>query len=210
MNRMRQSRSPAGRKRDAGGYSLVELMAALGVLALALPMIGTAILAGMIENRDSVDSTMTMFVAENALAMVRTRVTHADLMRPIGAGGWGSGKTPLAPIPDVLLKHEDLAWKPFELEEDPNRSVFWCVVVGQRMAPDMNDYRLIAIPYRKFSETATVKKVNVTVNNDDKVTQCEVILELEGGQESTSATIGYLVVRTALRPGTSQNAAIGP
>lgn len=194
-----QAAGAGARRRRAGGYSLVELMAALGILALALPMIGTAILSGMLENQESVDSTMAMIVAENALAVVRTRVSHADLMRP-PPSGWGSGETaslPPQPIPPGLVSAEELAWQPFELAEHPEKSGFWCVVVGQRLTAEKNDYRLIAIPYRKFSDTATVEKVEVELEGT-KVTKHNVILR--GTTES--AAIGFLVMRTALRPET--------
>lgn len=207
MKRTRENRAAGAgaRSRRAGGYSLVELMAALGILALALPMIGTAILTGMIENQESVQDTMAMIVAENALAVVRTRVSHEDLMRAPAAGGWGTGQTALAPIPSHLVQHEELAWQPFELADDPKKSPYWCVVAGQRLTADKNDYRLIAIPYRKFDETAAVEKVEVELEGT-KVTKYEVFLE--GADESVA--IGFLVVRTALRPETYKApAAIG-
>lgn len=184
-----------------GGYSLIELMLALGIMAFALPMIATSILSGMVENQESFDSTMAAIVAENAISAIRSRISDEDLVE-----AWGSGQTAMQPIPErialpggdkVLYRPEDLAWTPLELEANPEESAFWCVVYGQRMTAEKNDYRLLAIPYKKYEPNAQIDQVNVTVDAaSNKVTQYEVILK----DTDVSAAVGFLVVRTALRP----------
>lgn len=193
---------PPRRPRAAAGFSLIELMAALGILAFALPMIATAILSGMVDNQESFDSTMSAMVAENAIAVVRTCVSHEDLVI-----AWGAGKTNLQLIPDalpsgkVLVRPVDLAWTPLELEQKPEDSAFWCVVWAERMAADRNDYRLVAVVYKKYTADAEIDWGQTNppeIDGTGKVTKYDVILS--GTDES--AAVGFLVVRTALRPAT--------
>ncbi|MHC4718394.1 MAG: type IV pilus modification PilV family protein, partial [Planctomycetota bacterium] len=82
MIQLPRTKAPAGK----AAYSLVELVVALGILAIALPMVAAVFLPGALENAESVKHTMGTLVAENALAIVRARVSHADLSGVVQAG----------------------------------------------------------------------------------------------------------------------------
>jgi len=186
----------------AGGYCLAELMVALGILAFALPIIGTTFLAGALENKESVESTMGTLLAENALALTRATVRHSDLVNAFGPGKMDQPRW----IPRSLLSDTDLAWCPGTREgeetvqgaaqREAKPLLYGCVVAAQRMAKGANDYRLVAVPYRKFTADDEVKSVAVEFDSRGGMTKCEV--KLTGATES--ASIGYFVVRTALRP----------
>jgi len=188
--------APGGK---AGGYSLVELMSALGILAITLPMIGTAFLAGMVENREAVESTMSTLVAENALSVVRARVGHSQLVLEWDKNSMSNP----ARIPTSLVNQDDLAWVPFqrsganEVGDGEEKWIFGCVVAAQRMADDTNDYLLVAIPFKKFSESDTIQEVDVKTDTaTGKVTKYMVKLS----SASESAALSYLAVRTSLKP----------
>lgn len=77
-----RTRRPTGR--SSAGYSLIELMIALGILGTATLLIATAFPAAMMMNKESVHHTMGTIIAENALAICRTRLTHSQLTNPAG------------------------------------------------------------------------------------------------------------------------------
>ena len=147
------------RRPTTKGFSLAELMVALGILAFALPIIGTTFLAGALENKESVESAMGTLVAENALALTRACVRHSDLVNLFGPGKMSEPQW----IPKSLLSDADLAWCPGaregeekvqgEAQRQAKPLLYGCVVAAQRMANNANDYRLVAIPYRKFTAT---------------------------------------------------------
>ena len=72
-----RTRRPTGR--SSAGYSLIELMIALGILGTAALLIATAFPAAMMMNKESVHYTMGTIIAENALAICRTRLTDSEL-----------------------------------------------------------------------------------------------------------------------------------
>ncbi len=209
------TRQPAAR--CGGGYSLAELMIAMGVLAIALPMVATTFLSGALENAKSIETTRGTLVAENALAIVRARVTHADLMAPRRdplpspplPDGFGTGAmTRPEMISTSLVPLVDLEWNPARgtAQSVPGEATYGCVVLAQRVIADANDYRLIAVPFRKFQSSNTFKSVDVKIGDDpdeddmDMVTKHEVLLADPDGDPPESADIGFLVQRTAMRP----------
>jgi len=118
-------------------------------------------------------------------------------------------------IPDTLVDMVDLEWDP-DRHVDPNNQPhksgrYGCVVLAQRLADDQNDYRLIAIPFRKFKDNNIFKDVDIKVDPDNGMVTDEaeetgpkVLLEDPDAdaahQPTESAGIGLLVCRTALRP----------
>jgi len=145
---------------------------------------------------------MGTLVAENALALTRACVRHSDLVNLFGPGKMSEPQW----IPKSLLSDADLAWCPGAREgeekvqgkaqREAKPLLYGCVVAAQRMANNANDYRLVAIPYRKFTATDGVQSVSVKLDSLGRVELCEV--KLTGATES--AAIGYFVIRTALRP----------
>lgn len=144
------------RRGERGAFTLVELMIALGILAVAIPMVGTAFLAGMVENKESVQRTAGAMVAENALAMVRMQVSNAELAVIAPTPGTivllNGAARPSDGTP--LLADSDLDWLP-DWDRRTGAAplpMYGCVLFAQRMAANANDWRFIAVPYRRFSE----------------------------------------------------------
>ena len=188
-------RTPRRQRRalwPAAGYSLLEVMIALGILAIALPMLAAAFMAGMVENEDSVENTMALMIAENAIAATRARVSHLDLTTAFGDGQMGSPEQ----IPLGVLKRKDLDWKPYNHVDGFAATPFSCAVMAQRLTAKGNDYRLVAIPFRRFVDTDTVTSVSVTGLESGP----EGNIKLSSAPGKNAAIGSVLVVRCALRP----------
>jgi len=164
------------------GFSLFELMVALGIMGVGAIMIGTLLPSAMIENKESVSDTMGTIISENAIAICRTRLHQADVpgaaISGLAPGGFTDVSPPISradrayPIPFSKL-NEDLAngfdlqldgrW--YRLKEDwikipdddsgvyyPSSTYGW-LVAARPLGPPLNFYEIVIVPYRKFSGT---------------------------------------------------------
>ena len=195
MPRTSNNRTCRGR---AGGFTLAEVMMALGILGFALPMVAAAMLAGMLESKESFDNTMSTMLAENALAVLRCRVSHSNLK----ASSWGSLKmNTFQQLPGGRIHDDDLIYSPFGEQEF--RTKFACVIMGRRMADNANDYLFVAMVYRKLNDSDTVAAVafdypdtTKSVNEDPSQTY----VRLAGWAPGKSAMVSYLLMRMSLKP----------
>ncbi len=64
------------------GFSLTEVMIALGILAVGLAMVGAAFPAALLENKKSVENTMGALICDNGAAVCLSTLSHGDLMDP--------------------------------------------------------------------------------------------------------------------------------
>jgi prepilin-type N-terminal cleavage/methylation domain-containing protein len=85
MNQARQSR----------GFSLTEVMVSMGVLAVGMAMVGAAFPAALLENRKSIDSTLSVIVAENAASVCQSTLSHEVLKNQATLVLTGTGLTTL-------------------------------------------------------------------------------------------------------------------
>ena len=69
--------TPAQRHRS--GYSLIELMLALGIMSVGLMMIGTTLPAGIMNSDESNLKTNATIICDNAAAILRTELHHTVL-----------------------------------------------------------------------------------------------------------------------------------
>ena len=190
---MRRTRNKLLRARRAGGFTLAEVMLALGILGFALPMVAAALLAGVLETQESFDNTMSTMLEENALAVLRCRVTHSDLMSSI----WGPGAmASFQKLPDGLIHDDDLVYSPFD--EPELRTKFACVIMGRRMAPNANDYLFVVMAYRKLRDNDDIDEVKFDPAAPDDTDKTCVKLQSSGPNQS--AMVNYLLVRMALKP----------
>lgn len=80
-------------------FSLVELLLAIGILAIGLISIAALFPAGIVQQRRSIDDVMGPIVADNAIATIRHHVSADDFgtfeeygvsfLRPTVEGDWG-------------------------------------------------------------------------------------------------------------------------
>ena len=197
----RTIRRRPGQRPGSTGFSLVEVMVALGILAFALPMVASALMMGMMENELSVKATMGAMVADNAVAMLRIRARNEDVAS--FPGGWGVGSTKLTlanRVPTSVIDEEDCVYSPF----DEPRS-FRYVILGQRMKAGVwglvNDFRFVVLVYRQLNETDTLDSAQVTFNANNEVNDAAGSTYVRLTSNPTaSALVSYQVVRMSLRP----------
>ena len=189
---------------DQGGFSLIELMIAIGILAIGGAMVASAFPVAMMENKESVEYTMAALVSENALAICRNKLRHSVLNNRVAVDDDKytnvTGHITLAeaayPMPRPKTDNPE-DWITVEGRDYPSSRYGW--MVGARQIRDadgvrLNDYELSIVVYRKFLSKdrpeneikfdPSCKKVNYTV----------------GSTPRRDPTIGCWVVRACLRP----------
>jgi len=184
--------------RGRAGFTLVELMLAIGILGVGLVMIGTAFPSAMLENKQSMDDTMATLVGQNAVAIARTRLRHSAL----AGAQWETG----AWVDTALIPQAEQSYAPLG-----EATRFGYLMKIKRLQAGRNDYALAILPYRKFRPSDTVdltgSRLDFTVVSAGPppvvVVQdgYQVILKNASGTAyADSAHIGCFVARTCFRP----------
>jgi prepilin-type N-terminal cleavage/methylation domain-containing protein len=73
----RDGRATHGRDAHATGFTLTEIMIAMGVLAVGMGMVAGALHAGIQVHLRTIDDIMRQLIGDNSLAMVQARVRHS-------------------------------------------------------------------------------------------------------------------------------------
>ena len=139
-------------RRRTSGFTLVEIMIAMGILAMALPMIASTLMAGMIAKKEAIEKTMATIVAENAISMLRVRVSNT------GLAGWAPGAA-FARLPAGLIDDADKNYTPCG-----QASLYGYEIVGQRMPTGGNDFRFAVLVYRKVNPDDTVSSASAAID----------------------------------------------
>lgn len=139
----------AGPKRPGrGGFTLTEIMIAMGVLAVGMGMVAGALHAGIQIHLRTIDDIMRQLIGDNSLAIVQAGVRHSpangitdtyQLLNNnyLGAGDlkypWNKDGTPYGAAVFMKLRKID--------------------------ANSFNDYDVLIVPYRIVSNSATLPTV---------------------------------------------------
>lgn len=173
------------------GFTLVELMLAIGILGVGLVMIGTAFPSAMLENKQSMDDTMATLVGQNAVAIARTRLRHSFL----SGARWDAGDW----IDASLIPQAEQAYTPLG-----EATRFGYLMKVKRLQSGRNDYAVAVLPYQKFRPDDTVDLTTsvlqfgagASVQDGYKV----VLKNVSGTAYPDSADIGCFVARACFRP----------
>jgi prepilin-type N-terminal cleavage/methylation domain-containing protein len=143
----------AGPKRlGRGGFTLTEIMIAMGVLAVGMAMVAGALHAGIQIHIRTIDDIMRQLIGDNSLATVQARVRHS----------------PTNGITDTyqLLNNTYLGAGDLKYPCDPknnNPSTPYGAAVFMKLrkidANSFNDYDVLIVPYRVVSNSATLPTV---------------------------------------------------
>lgn len=139
------------RPHGRAGFSLVELMLAMGILAIGMTMVATAFPTAILQTQRSAAETTGGLIAENAEAIIRARLNHEDLNGHLPSPVGTLGPLGLFQIagPDQLGARVPLADRRYDPDGDGNTEYGW-LLAGCQMTAGENDYLFVVIPYRRF------------------------------------------------------------
>lgn len=209
---------------DQGGFSLIELMIAIGILAVGAAMVASAFPVAMMENKESVEHTMAALISEDALAICRNKLRHSVLNNSVAIQQdkytdvtenitLAEAAYPMPRLKDetpgdtsaeraanwAKIKAKD--WMTVAGSDYPTARYGW--MVGARQIRDaesvrLNDYELSIVVYEKFLPK---DRPGHEIKLDSS---CKKVNYAADGAtvapNSRDPTIGCWVVRVSLRP----------
>lgn len=143
------------RPHGRAGFSLVELMLAMGILAIGMTMVATAFPTAILQTQRSAAETTGGLIAENAEAIIRARLNHEDLDQYLPDDRFGE-LVPLS-VTDIPVSAPastrgavvPLKDRRYDPDDDESTEYGW-LLLGCRAALNANDYLFVVIPYRRF------------------------------------------------------------
>jgi prepilin-type N-terminal cleavage/methylation domain-containing protein len=141
-------------RRSNGGFTLSEILVALGILAVGMAMVAAIFPAAMEFNRASNNSTLGTIICENAFALADIELSVST----IDAADTNAG--------DTLLRAY-MGEQKYPTGDGDSKTGF--VLVAQKVANTTSTYQFIAVAYRKTDNGNSVQfqEVSCTVSGKD-------------------------------------------
>ena len=175
---------PCGRPRPRAGFSLIELMLALGLMATGMAMVATIFPAAIVQAKEANNKTLGVLIARNAEVTIKARVRQGHVptgvLEAVGIGAPGDAD------PYVLHKYDcrypgvlepgvfvDLNNPSQEVRDRYDDARYGWLVLGRRIG-SANDCQFVVVPYAK-PPAITVEprlvgvRIEVTRNPDSVV-----------------------------------------
>jgi len=171
------------RRRRPGGFTLAEVLIAIGLMGVGLTMAAALFPAAIKEHQKSYNDAVGTFICENAFAVAKTKLTAADV----------SGNTLMLladeSYPDLLsLDDQHYAAGAGTLQAFEKQKGF--VLLGRK---DGDVFQLVAVPYARDNDPSHRVEA-ATVNGAVVVTADATTLTVQAG-ERDFLTIGSPVIR---------------
>ena len=201
-------------QRRRAGFSLIELLVSMGIMVIGLVMAGTLFPAAIKQTSRSTDDTIGTIICQNALAVAKARLTHADMNGSLLSTPNFDNVTAITVSPPVatnqpeLISEADLAYpaprtSPIAttyLETTPTNNPLgdWCInnatrpttnfgaiVLARQIRAGENDYQLVVISYKKKVRVGVLKPhENIVIAED-----FDVSLRNDAGEDFTRITV---------------------
>lgn len=142
----------------SGGFTLMEVMFAIGIMGIGMIMIASLFPTAIKESNTSYNKTFGLLVAKNGLAVAKAVFTH-----PGPADGVWADENTTGTLSAKSQHYQEL--EDSDLADGDLLEGF--VIIGKQMPSGGNDYLIFSIAYaRKQGETVTAEQVTVNSATD--------------------------------------------
>lgn len=136
-----------------GGFTLAEIMIAMGILAVGMGMIAGALHAGISAHVRTMDDVMRQLIAENMVALVQTKMRHATNNRVTE-----DFQLVTSPNFQNTFGPDDMK---FPTGDQSSRFGAAVLIRKRGGATAANDYEVLVVPYRLIGQVDASSGVNV-------------------------------------------------
>ena len=136
------------------GFSLAELMIAIGIMGIGLTMAASLFPAAIREHSRSASNVLGMIMTENGLETARATLTY-----PLEDSGGVTVGTSMADCTKTITPAGCLQYPIVEGDTTAKRG---CLIMGRRKTANQNDYILLIIGYVLSDENHTGELMQVT------------------------------------------------
>ncbi len=160
-------RTNSRRSTRRGGFTLSELMIALGIIAYGLTMSAGLFAAAMQYNNQSFRSVVGTIICENGASVAISALRH-DPGNPIG------GSDELEDVTDKL-KLAERTYPAGSVDSDGDRTSRYGYCVLAKQIGDENDYQLTIVSYKlnKPGNSVELKQANVTISDHNDASRAD-------------------------------------
>ena len=151
-----------------GGFTLTEIMIAMGVLAVGMAMVAGALHAGIQVHIRTIDDIMRQLIGDNSLAMVQARVRHSNPINPASTTtGNGIPADKYLFLGTNYFGPGDLKYPWNTVNIPTGQPSYGSLVFMKRRVIDAttatfaNDYDVIIVPYTIIPDTTGLGTVSV-------------------------------------------------
>jgi len=123
----------------AAGFSLIEILIAIGILGVCLPMAAALFATAIKENEGSYENSMGSLICDNGLAIIKTKLKASDIP-----------STPVAP-PFFTPLSVGATYSMYASTKDKG-----FLAMGLQITPNDNDYGIIVISYTKKGDDTDI------------------------------------------------------
>jgi len=175
--------APSNAAQRAGGFSLVEMLIAIGILAVALSMASAMFPMGMRDVMRSYQNSLGTLICQNGAGLARLHLSAADAywaeatLKDAGVG---------ARIPASDLKYA-------------GQDGLGYVALCRRATADENDFQLLVVSYRLADPSGSISVSTVPGVNSGTVSE----ITIPGGHEAK-----FQIGGAAINPATGEYARI--
>ena len=160
------------RRRGRGGFTLAEILIALGILAIGMAMVAAIFPAAMEFNRASTNSTLGTIICENGLVLSELTLTAEVLDAAASPGEFlvyaddkhytDNPSNPADQTPPPLTR----AQQHYPTDTADSRTGF--VMMARKVPNSGSTYQFVTVAYRKTKKSNTVelKEITCTVTTD--------------------------------------------
>jgi len=140
-----KSQIPGNKVARRGGFSLAEVLIAMGIFGLGLAFTASLFPTGASYTKTSIDNVLGPMICENGLGVIRTRIKHPN-----------SYYTDKLPALTLIYEANSIPGVDRRFPTDDSDTLFGFLVAGRQMRSGKNDYQFVIVAYRKSEPGAGV------------------------------------------------------
>ena len=129
----------------SAGFTLIEIMLAMGIMAVGMAMVAALFPAAILQSKDADHYTKSVLISRNAEAVICAEANYAGFF--VGLGDTEFHVLTINDTPGGVIHSQDAT---YPTDGPPADSSYGWVALVRRVTAGANDYQFVVIPFRKL------------------------------------------------------------